>query len=304
MVIFRYAKTQFDKVPFGRLLLILLPFTFFRNTAGWEVMMLTIEEMKERKRILGYSNETLAAISGVPAPTIQKVLSGQTKSPRQKTLQALSDALADKSAPITGPDTDYPSLRPRPAAVREGSVPYGSGKGAHTIEEIYALPDDIRAELIDGELYYMAAPTRTHQRINGELYLIIANYIRSHGGKCEVYIPPFGVFLNGDDSAFVIPDLTVVCDTDKLEERGCVGAPDWVVEIVSPSSRKMDGIIKAEKYRQAGVREFWLIHPDKRTVLVYRFDCPDDTEAVKIYSFDDEIPSGIYPDLTVSLKDF
>ncbi len=266
--------------------------------------MLTIEEMKERKRILGYSNETLAGISGVPAPTIQKVLSGQTRSPRQKTLQALSDALEDKSFPTAGLDPAHLSLSARPAAVREGAVPYGSGRGNHTIEEIYALPDDIRAELIDGELYYMAAPTRTHQKINGEMYLIVANYIRAHGGKCEVYIPPFGVFLNADDSTYVEPDLVVVCDTDKLEERGCVGAPDWIVEVVSPSSRKMDGIIKAEKYRQAGVREYWLIHPDKRTVLVYRFDAPDDSESVIIYSFDDEIPSGIYPDLTVSLKDF
>ncbi len=266
--------------------------------------MLTIEEMKERKRILGYSNETLAAISGVPAPTIQKVLSGQTKSPRQKTLQALSDALADKSAPITGPDTDYPSLRPRPAAVREGSVPYGSGKGAHTIEEIYALPDDIRAELIDGELYYMAAPTRTHQRINGELHLIIANYIRSHGGKCEVYIPPFGVFLNADDSIYVLPDLIIVCDTDKLEERGCIGAPDWVVEVASPSSLKIDGMIKLEKYRLAGVKEYWTIYPAKRTVLVYRFDAEGDTEPITIYSFDDEIPSGVLPGLKACLKEF
>ena len=169
------------------------------------------------------------------------------------------------------------------------------------MEDIYALPEGVRAELIDGELFFMASPSRTHQKIVGEMYLAVAGHIRSHGGKCEVYIPPYGVYLNGDESVYVEPDLTVICDPSKSEEKGCVGAPDWVVEVVSPSSRRMDFLIKLFKYRSAGVREYWIIHPDKRIVLVYSRAGGEET--AEMYSFEEEIPSGICPDLWIRLGD-
>ena len=109
------------------------------------------------------------------------------------------------------------------------------------------------------------------------------------------------VYLNGDDSSYLEPDLTVVCDTDKLEEKGCVGAPDMVVEVLSPSSRQMDCLLKLGKYREAGVREYWIIYPDKRTVQVFRFEGKEE-EFVELYSFDDKIPCGIFPGLHVSLR--
>ena len=146
----------------------------------------------------------------------------------------------------------------------------------------------------------MATPRRIHQKIIGEMYLTIANYIRAKGGACEVWLSPFGVFLNADDSIYVEPDLIVVCEPDKVEERGCVGAPDWVVEVESPSSRKLDGVLKLRKYREAGVREYWIVHPDKRMIQIYYFG---EDEDVALYSFDDEISSGIVDGLTIRLAD-
>ena len=117
-----------------------------------------------------------------------------------------------------------------------------------TIDDIYALPDGKRAELIDGRLYDMAPPSRRHQKILGILYQTIANYIADKGGSCEVYSAPFAVFLNQDEFNYVEPDISVICNLDKLDEKGCNGAPDWVVEIVSPSSHRMDYFIKLFKY--------------------------------------------------------
>lgn len=104
----------------------------------------------------------------------------------------------------------------------------------YTLEDIYSLPDDRRAELIDGQIYYMAPPSRKHQRIAGELYATIREHIRSGNGACEVNIAPFAVFLNEDDINYVEPDISVTCDPGKLNDRGCNGAPDWMIEIVSP----------------------------------------------------------------------
>lgn len=114
----------------------------------------------------------------------------------------------------------------------------------YTIDDIYSLPDGERAELIDGHIYDMAAPGRTHQKVLGSIFVKIANYIDSHKGNCEINIAPFAVFLNNDDINYVEPDILVVCDSSKLDDKGCHGAPDWIIEIVSPSSRRMDYYIK------------------------------------------------------------
>ena len=106
----------------------------------------------------------------------------------------------------------------------------------YTIDDIYALPDGDRAELIDGQLYSMAPPSRRHQDILSFLHLVIGNYIAQNNGGCKVYPAPFAVFLSADNSKYLEPDISVICDKDKLDERGCNGAPDWIIEIVSPSS--------------------------------------------------------------------
>ena len=120
----------------------------------------------------------------------------------------------------------------------------------YTVDDIYALPAGQRAELIDGRMYMMAPPGRKHQRIVLELSTIINNYMKRKGGACEVDIAPFAVFLNADDKNYVEPDISVICDRDKLTDKGCTGAPDWIIEIVSPASRRMDYYTKLFKYRR------------------------------------------------------
>ena len=168
----------------------------------------------------------------------------------------------------------------------------------YTTEDIYHLPDETRAELIDGHIYYMAPPSRKHQEITGELFAIIRNYIVSNGGSCKAYIFPSAVFLNENDKNYVEPDISVICDRNKLNDKGCVGAPDWIIEIVSPSSRRMDYFIKLFKYRTAGVREYWIVDPEKNRITIYNFESEDTSD----YSFTDTVQSGIYPDLVIDFE--
>ena len=169
-----------------------------------------------------------------------------------------------------------------------------------TVEDIYNLPDGERAELIDGRIYYMAPPSRRHQRLVGELFTTINNYIRKNGGSCEVDIAPFAVFLNEDDRNYVEPDISVICSPGKLTDKGCKGAPDWIIEVVSPGSKNMDYYTKLFKYRSAGVREYWIADPEKDRITVWKLEHDDGGE----YSFSDSVPSGIYPDLAIDFSQF
>lgn len=168
----------------------------------------------------------------------------------------------------------------------------------YTIGDIYALPDGQRAELIDGKIYYMAPPSRTHQRILFSLSRKIADYIEFQNGECEVNIAPFAVFLNKDDINYIEPDISIVCDSSKLDDEGCHGAPDWVIEIVSPGNKAMDYFTKLFKYRTAGVREYWIVDPAKKMVAVYRFE----KETMEEYSFGEGVPVGIYKDFLIKVQ--
>ena len=170
----------------------------------------------------------------------------------------------------------------------------------YTTEYIYSLPDGQRAELIDGQVYMMAPPSRKHQRITVELSTVINNFIKSRNGSCEVDIAPFAVFLNQDDKNYVEPDISVICSPEKLTDKGYAGAPDWVIEIVSPSSQRMDYLTKLFKYRTAGVREYWIVNPMTETVQVYSFE---DTEDSTQFSFDDSIASGIYDGFVICIRE-
>lgn len=167
----------------------------------------------------------------------------------------------------------------------------------YTIEDIYALPDGEHAELIDGQIYYMSPPSWSHQRISRKLHQTIANYIDSNNGKCEVLAAPFAVFLNNDDINYVEPDLSVICDLSKLDDKGCHGAPDWVIEIVSPSSKPRDYMTKLFKYRTANVREYWIVDPMKELVTVYGFE----KNIVEQYNFGEEVPAGIYEGFSIKV---
>lgn len=181
---------------------------------------------------------------------------------------------------------------------RSGYMPL-TEKQVYTIEDIEKLPDGERAELIDGQIYYMASPKYIHQKLLMELSTIINNYIKAKGGPCEVLPAPFAVFINKDRHNYVEPDITVICDKTKLDERGCHGAPDWVIEIVSPSSRQMDYYRKLFKYSSAGVREYWLVDPERNRVLVYNFE----SEEIQDYTFSDSVKAGIYEDFYIDFSE-
>ena len=165
----------------------------------------------------------------------------------------------------------------------------------YTIEDIYNLPDGQRAELIEGELYMMAAPGRIHQEFVHFLDRTIGNYIQNKGGDCEVYPAPFAVFLNANNDIYLEPDISVICDKNKLTDEGCKGAPDWIIEIVSPSSRAMDYNKKLLKYGTAGVREYWIVDPMQQLIMVYNFE----HDTFEQYSFSDKVKAGIYEDFEI-----
>lgn len=171
----------------------------------------------------------------------------------------------------------------------------------YTEDDYYAIPEDVRAELIDGQIYYQAAPSRIHQKILSALHINIGNYINSKSGSCEVYPAPFAVKLNEDMKTIVEPDISVICDHDKLTDRGCTGAPDWIIEIVSPGNSSHDYIRKLNLYADTGVREYWIVDPMKQTVFVYYLE--ETNFEVSSYTFQDKIKVNIYEDLLINFQE-
>lgn len=172
---------------------------------------------------------------------------------------------------------------------------------SYTLDDIYSLPDGQRAELIDGAIYNMAPPSFKHQKLVHYISTEIELYIRSKNGSCEVLPAPFAVRLNADDKTYVEPDISVICDKTKLDEYGCNGAPDWIIEIVSPSTRQIDYGIKLFKYRSSGIREYWIVDSLKNRITVYNFE---NKTSVEEYSFSDKVKAGIYEDLEIDFSTF
>jgi Uma2 family endonuclease len=168
----------------------------------------------------------------------------------------MPSALA-KEEPRTCRSADY---RPTP--------PYRSD---YTYADVLEWSEDFRAEIIEGELFMMSPPVRKHQGISGGLYLQIATFLK--GKPCKVYAAPFGVRLyprkDHRDKTVLEPDISVICDSSKLDDRGCNGAPDLIIEILSPSTKSKDTVRKFNLYLDAGVREYWIVDPDTETVQVY-----------------------------------
>lgn len=170
----------------------------------------------------------------------------------------------------------------------------------YTVEDIANLPEGTRAELINGQIHLMASPTSIHQEISMELSTIIHEYIRKNKGSCRVYSAPYDVFLHKDNKTCVIPDISIICDKNKIDERGCHGAPDWIIEIVSKSTQKRDYYDKQLLYRNAGVREYWIVNPMTKSVMVYDFEHQD--EHTTSYTFNTDIPVCIYPGFCINIS--
>ena len=147
-------------------------------------------------------------------------------------------------------------------------------KMRYTFADALTWEEHERIEIIDGEAVMMAPPIRIHQEISGELFFQFANYLRGKG--CKVYAAPFAVrpFEKDGESpedvdTVVEPDIAVICDPAKLDKYGCRGAPDLIIEILSPSTRRHDRLVKLNLYQQAGVREYWIVDPENRSVQVF-----------------------------------
>ncbi|MGN0424804.1 MAG: Uma2 family endonuclease [Acetatifactor sp.] len=234
---------------------------------------MTIQEMREKKREKGYTYAQMAELSGVPLGTIQKIFSGETESPRYDTLQSLEQLFLE--VPYVQEEAFYQADR----------------NGHFTVDDYRALPDERRVELIDGYFYDMASPTFRHQLIGGEVYRQIANYIMEKGGSCRPFIAPVDVQLDCDERTMLQPDVGIICDTSKIKEWGIYGAPDFLLEVISPSTKKKDYTKKLVKYMEAGVREYWILDPIQKRLMVYFFE--SEVYPV-IYGLDQPVPVGIY----------
>lgn len=250
--------------------------------------MMTLDELKKRKKELGYSNQRIADLSGLPFGTVQKIFGGVTTTPRHETLVALNKALDVPRVVYSYEDATSDSDN---LVINEPEPYYGSAaKKEFTIDDYYALPDDQRIELIDGEFYNMATPSIAHQIILGELYSAFKKCVSENHPECTVLFAPFDVQLDQDDYTMVQPDLLVFCERNNIRKNLYYGAPDFVLEILSPSTRSIDMFTKLNKYRFAGVKEYWIVDPKNRCVMTYDLAAEEHPER---YNFDDEIPVGI-----------
>ena len=256
---------------------------------------MTVDEMKEKKRQLGYSSEKLAELSGVPLGTVQKIFGGFTKAPRYKTLQSLEKVFVEAEQKEDLSTGAYVPGKQNVMMVHEPAAAYHTGgmkgQGGYTIEDYFSLPEEKRAELIDGVFYDMASTSVIHQLIAGQIFVQLNVFLRKKKASCVPCIAPVDVQLDCDDRTMVQPDVLVVCDREKIRKSGIFGAPDFVAEILSKATRRKDMLVKLAKYAQAGVREYWLIDPDKQNVLVYDLK---NMEFPSIYGFDAKIPVTIF----------
>ena len=170
---------------------------------------------------------------------------------------------------------------------------------SYTVADIEALPEGQRAELLDGEMFMMATPSLTHQAILMWLSVEVFTKIRDKKGKCKAFVALCAVYIKDDEKNYVEPDLVVICDKDKLDNKGCHGAPDWIVEIVSPSSKKMDFYKKLNVYAEAGVREYWIIDPSRKAVIVYN---TEQNNIPEIHTFSDVVKVSVIEDFEIDFS--
>lgn len=253
---------------------------------------MTLQEMRRLKTEYGLTAEMIAKESGVPLGTVQKVFGGVTSAPRKQTLDALEEVFLKEAEKKRR--KAYVFEEPKSEVVREPVGDYGTAQEEkfYTIDDYYALPDDQRVELIDGRFYEMLAPSAAHQMVIGELFLLFRQCVDEHEGvPCEVFLSPCDVRLDRDNYTMVQPDILVVCEFDPGEKRRIEGAPDLVVEILSPSTRMKDLSLKYYKYMNAGVREYWIVDFEKRVVTVHYFE--DEDYFPERYDFTSNVPIHI-----------
>ena len=257
--------------------------------------MMTIAEMKKRKKELGYTNKKIAEETGIPLGTIQKIFAGVTGSPRWEKMQALESLLSEKSDQAGCSETAPVCLREEIAyewSMPDDRDPAGgadSRQGRYTVEDYLAMPEDRRVELIDGFIYDMAAPSLLHQAILRELTVQFYRCVEDHP-ECEMFFAPTDVLLGKNGRTVVQPDLFIICERKEPDSSMLNETPDFIIEILSPSNPEHDRFRKLNRYRFAGVREYWIIDPQNLRITVYDLEHDMDPER---YVFEDTVPVGI-----------
>ncbi|SDB68301.1 Uma2 family endonuclease [Butyrivibrio sp. INlla16] len=263
---------------------------------------MTIKQMIQIKENRGYSYSQLSEYTGVPSITLQKIFTGKTRNPRKATLDAIEKVLSSDESVYRGKAYEYHDatsgkfMEPEPVyGAATKSNKYGDPnkkQGEYTLDDYYALPDEQRVELIDGVFYDMSSPRIVHQDISYVIHSAIADYIKKNKGKCKAFYAPVDVQLDCDNKTMVQPDVLVICDRSKINGFGIYGAPDFLVEILSKSTRKKDLTIKLAKYQNAGVREYWIVDPHKRCLIIYNF--MDEDFVPQVLPLKGEAPVAIY----------
>lgn len=257
---------------------------------------MTAEEMNEIRRMLGLTYQKISEAAGIPLSTVQKILEGRTKNPRIDTMRQLGEALNQMKYSyyykLYGPlpyapydaweNGTYGRSGEQVDTVREPGGHYGSGTASparhlYTCQERDAMPQTPRTELIDGRLYTMESPSVAHQVTVLEISTQIHACLRVHQQSCMVFVAPTDVRIDRDDYTALVPDLFIVCNRDQITAKYIQGAPDCVMEVLSPSTRAVDQRDKFIKYLNGGVREYWMIDPDRRKVIVYNMMLVEDS---------------------------
>ena len=178
----------------------------------------------------------------------------------------------------------------------------------YTYKDYLTFDENERIEIIDGEIINMSpVPSRAHQEIIMEIAAEIRNYIKSNNGPCKVYPAPFDVILKNDDDEvinsknIVQPDISVVCDKNKLTEKGCTGSPDMIVEVISPYNPSNDYVRKLNLYEKFKVKEYWIVNPIRRSMLVYVLT-ENGYDAPITYTFSDKVKVNIYDNLEIDFN--
>lgn len=253
----------------------------------------------DAREVAGFSQRELEEKSGVRQAEISKIERGEGN-PSLRTMGKLFSAMGRDlvfgERKIKNELQDY-------IPVNEAIVRYlnpAKMQGDYTIEDMEALPEDARVELIDGVIYDMSVPTLPHQLITNAITNEFNKYIDKRKGECLALTGPTGVWFEEDDRDLLVPDMLVVCDKKKLDRKGIVGAPDFVLEVLSSSTRNRDLSIKLKKYKEKGVREYWMIDPHNRKLIVYDFS---HTDIPCIYGLEEKVKVGIYEGkLVIDLK--
>lgn len=256
-----------------------------------------INDLEQLKKDEGMTNEEIAELSGIPSEVVCKIFSGEIENPKYMTLLAIEQVLVRKNKiPFY-----YNKEEEQPCLIREEAVAYNFNARKYDISDLEKLCTGARVELIDDKIFIMTTPNRMHQFLSMEISYTMKSHINKKQGKCHIYTAPFGVRLFADDKTWVEPDILVICKKDILTEKGCDGAPDLIVEIVSPSNAFHDYITKLIKYQQAGVREYWIVDPQKEKVSLINFE---NAEKTGEYTYEDVIQSEVLEGFEIRIANF